>query len=212
MAGSASQRRISTILPPRVHRRAQRRRQAGGVEHRHHQQGHPLGRLGRVQLGRRLARPAGSSAPPRCRRRRCWRSCCGGCPARPSAGPWCPRCRGWWRRPPGPSGDVGQRQVRQARPSRSPAPITSSSRSVRGVRRPRPSMAAWRRPSPGRAACQELGDPVQPLVVDEGDLGPGIGQAVFQLGAGPPGVQRGDDRADQLRRPRTPPAIPAGCA
>ncbi len=44
-----------------------------------------------------------------------------------------------------------------------------------------------------RAVGQVLPQPGQTLGVDHHHLGPGIGQAVFQLRPGPPGVQRGDN-------------------
>ncbi|MCY1228230.1 hypothetical protein D9M68_675190 [compost metagenome] len=44
-----------------------------------------------------------------------------------------------------------------------------------------------------------LQDAVEPLGIDDGHAAAGIGQAVFQLGAGPPRVQRRHDRACEQR-------------
>ena len=46
-----------------------------------------------------------------------------------------------------------------------------------------------------RAVGQVLGQALETLGVEERDLGCGIGEAVFQLRPGPPGVERGDDGA-----------------
>ncbi len=48
-----------------------------------------------------------------------------------------------------------------------------------------------------RTVGQVLEDPTQALGVDHRHLGAGIDQAIFQLRPGPPGVQRGDDRAQR---------------
>ncbi len=50
-------------------------------------------------------------------------------------------------------------------------------------------------PSKVRAIVQVFGQALETLGVEDGDLGSGIDQAVFQFRPGPPGVQRGDDGA-----------------
>ena len=46
-------------------------------------------------------------------------------------------------------------------------------------------------------ARQVRRDPLEPLVVDDDDPGPGVGEAVLQLGTGPPAVQGGHDGTDE---------------
>jgi hypothetical protein len=42
-----------------------------------------------------------------------------------------------------------------------------------------------------------LRDAIQPFVVDDGNAAARIGQAIFQLGTGPPRIERGDDGAGE---------------
>jgi hypothetical protein len=175
-----------------VERAAQRRRAAGDVEHRHDQQGHPLRRI-RVRRGRRLA-PA-QEGPRQC-----------------GAGGHDIGCHGPVRAKGalGLSGGAGgvedgrrvirqdrrrrQRQVRQIRPTvhRSDHGFEVTDARIRE----RSLLPAHIDGLDGGAVRQVLENSVQPFGIDDGDPGAGICEAILQLRARPPRVQRRDDGAE----------------
>ena len=63
-----------------------------------------------------------------------------------------------------------------------------------------------------RTVVQMFEQPLEPLAIDDGDLGAGIVEAVLQFRPGPPGIEQSRDTADEQTTKERAPAIPADCA
>ena len=178
-----------------VHGRPEGRGQAGGVEQGHDQEGAALGQLVRVALRQGLAGP--QEVP---RRADPAGHDVGGHVAVGAQGALRParRARGVEDGGVvvGVDGDVRQRRVRQVLPA-----VDGTDHALE-AHRPRTRVGAGGKPGDVdllevRQFVQVRGDALQPLVVHEGDPGPGVGQAVLELGSRPPSIQRRDDRTGE---------------
>ncbi len=181
-----------------VHGRAQGRRQTGRMEEGHHQEGAALRQLVRVALGQGLSGP--QEVPRR-----------GDAARQDVAGHVAVRAQGALGPARGPggvedggvvvgiNGDVRKRQVRKGLPAVDPPDHRLES--AHAARRLDPfGQAGDVDALQVRQPLQVGGDALQPFVVDDGDPGPGVGQAVLELRPGPPAVQGRDDRPRQDAR------------
>ena len=163
------------------------------MEERHRQKHRAL--LVRIRLRQRLAAPQERARAGNLRREdRAGRSR-DGSGARPSGGPSCRTCRRSRRRRPASSGTSGNCAFGQLHPVAWRADdILEAREAVAG----RHLVGARDEDAPeiGKIV-DERRDAGEPLRVDQRDLRAGILQAVGKLLAGPPGVERRGDRADE---------------